>query len=158
MVGVDHLISFERYADQGWLDTRRLISVADPTFTLIQRGNLKIWDHEGGEHVRHCLRKGIKPKNDWPWHTRQISQGDQSQFHFEPKCLISLDGATKLSMFSRLTRGCGEIKGGYGNRKWKTARRPHNTEKAWVLTGKCQVGVPLFPPPPPPWLNPTIYQ
>ena len=45
-------------------------------------------------------------------------------------------------MFSRLTRGCGEIKGGYGNRKWKTAPRPHNTEKAWVLTGKCQVGVP----------------
>lgn len=75
------------------------------------------------------------------------------------KMPISLDGATKLSTFSRLTRGCGEIKGGYGNRKWKTARRPHNTEKAWVLTGKCQVGVlPSFPPPPPPWLNPTIYQ
>ena len=61
------------------------------------------------------------------------------------KMPISLDGATKLSTFSRLTRGCGEIKGGYGNRKWKTARRPHNTEKAWVLTGKCQVGVTPFP-------------
>ena len=74
------------------------------------------------------------------------------------KMPISLDGDTKLSMFSRLTRGCGEIKGGNGNRKWKTARRPHNTEKAWVLTGKCQVGSPPFPPSPPPWLNPTIYQ
>ena len=67
-------------------------------------------------------------------------------FIFNQKCVISLDGDTKLSTFSRLTRGCGEIKGGYGNRKWKTARRPHNTEKAWVLTGKCQVGVPPLLP------------